>query len=86
MSNQTLELRNIERIAREYVAATKCTCPAPGESGVPKYNCWHCVFEYNLRFVEEQESEAHEKASRFEFALASMTPEQKESLQMMRQK
>ena len=41
------EYKNLERLMREYVAATECQC-IPGSYG---FECWHCVFEYNLRRV-----------------------------------
>ena len=48
---ENVELENIMRLVREYVGATKCTCPPPGPNGVVGMNCWHCIFDYNLNFV-----------------------------------
>ncbi len=52
MVNLARELGNLERLTREYVAATKCSCPPAGPSGVPALNCWHCVFRFNLDHVD----------------------------------
>ena len=37
------EYKNLERLMREYVSVTKCTC-IPDRT----ITCWRCIFEYNL--------------------------------------
>jgi hypothetical protein len=46
------ELTNLERLVREYVSVTKCSCPPPGQNGLTASNCWRCVFQYNLNYVD----------------------------------
>ena len=41
------ELRNLERLVREYVEKAPCTCNHP----VKGVTCWPCIFRHNLNHI-----------------------------------
>ncbi len=41
------ETENMIRLIRQFIEASACHCR-------PGINCWHCVFEFNLRHWEVQ--------------------------------
>jgi hypothetical protein len=49
-----VELKNLARIVKDYVGATECTCPKPYKNGLKEYECWRCVFKYNLACLDNE--------------------------------
>lgn len=48
---------HVLRCVRDYIEVVACTCEFT-DMGIPKFNCWKCVFAYNMNFVDAEQSPA----------------------------